>query len=199
MELTIYIVALVFLMYVYIFIEHSSIIKMFLACFSSYIVFQIMKLMTNDNSGKTSYLERMTLLFKTLDLDIQPHWVCIDTNIAEFIFELEPIIKYDVQIVSSIITELTNFTKTYYRKIQKDDKIMYKNLETQKHIIQKLVDIHDTILDELNDVIYVMKFKTYKYTLNIPHKITVIDTILQEKIKLIAHKYKFHTSVLNTV
>lgn len=172
---------------------------MLLACFSSYIVFQIMKLMTNEDSGKKSYLERMTALFKTLDLDIQPHWVCIDTNIAEFIFDLEPIMKYDVQILSSIITELNNFAKTYYRKIQKDDKIMYKNLETQKHTIQRLVDIHDNILDELNDIIYVMKFKTYKYTLDIPHKIAVIDNILQEKIKLLAHKYKFHESVLNTV
>ena len=51
-----------------------------------------------------------------------------------------------------IITELNNFAKTYYRKIQKDDKIMYKNLETQKHTIQRLVDIHDNILDELNDL-----------------------------------------------
>ena len=200
MELNIDIVLLFFLIYVYTFVEHSSFVKVGIACVSSYLVLRILKNPSFDTKDtRVDALTRVTSMFHQLHVDAKPHWVCIDSNIAEFVMDLEPVIRYDNQIVASVVVALTHFTKTYYNSIRKDDPLLYKNLSKHKNIIAKLVDIQEFIRDELTDIVYVMKFKTYKETLNIPQQITRIDTILSEKIDLVVRKYNFGSSVVKSV
>lgn len=200
MELNVNIVLLFFLTYVYTFVEHSSFVKVGIACVSSYLVLLILKNPSLDTKDtRVDALTRVTSMFDRLQVDVKPHWVCIDSNIAEFVLDLEPVIPYDNQIVASVILALTHFTKTYYNSIRKDDPLLYRNLSKHKQVIAKLVDIQEFVRDELTDIVYVMKFKTYKDKLNIPQQITRIDTILSEKIELIVRKYNFSTSVVKSV
>ena len=200
MEPTIDIVLLFFLMYVYTCVEHSSFVKVGIACVSSFIVLRILrKTSFVPDDMNVDVLTKVRAMFVQLDLDVTPDWVCIDSNIAEFVLDLKPVLQYDKQIVGSIVIALTHFAKTYYKSIRKEDPLLYTNLSKHKNTIAKLVDIQAFIRDELTDIVYVMKFKTYKDTLNIPHQITRIDTILGEKIDLIVRKYNFNKSVVKSV
>ena len=199
MNLSIDVALLIFLIYVYVFIEHARFIKVILACGSSFLIWRIVQTLYHPKEKEVDIFYKMSKYFEKLNIDESSHWVCIDSNVADFILDMEPLARYDKGIIMNVILHLVHFSKTYYRAIQKDDPLLYKNMYKHRRTIAKLIDLKDAINDELNDIVYVVKFKTYAETFNVPQQMERITNILDDKIKLIVKKYNFDKSVINSL
>jgi hypothetical protein len=110
-----------------------------------------------------------------------------------------PIIKYDKEILRDVIINLNKFLKHYYTNVANDKPLLYKHIKHNQIHLQRLEDLRNTIMDDLANLIYVLKKKDYYNDINIPEKSEFIREYLNEKIHLLGYKLKMKPTQLTGV
>ena len=184
---------LIFLLYSYIYGNHNHLIKFLI---SLVIVIIGSKLYTytlqmNKREKKESLVHYdFADIKRTLLIDEDIKWFEYNTFLVNYVQSMYLVIKYDKEILRDVIYDLNSFLKTYYIAVADERTLLYENVSENQHTLQKLDDLHDSIIDNLKNIVFILKINQYHDTINIPHKIEVLHGFLSEKEDLLAHKFK---------
>ena len=119
-------------------------------------------------------------------------WLEYDTFLSNVIVDLYPIIRYDIEVLKSVIIHLNKFLKIYYHAMSstEDSALLYKNIRKNQTTIQSLEYKKMDIVDELKNLVYVLPTSMFYVDQNIPEISFLIEDYLNKKIVLLSTKLK---------
>lgn len=187
------------LSYSYVYGNHNITVKWFISAWIIYLAYNLFKYNQEFDKQKEKVVDIDSDFndIKRILMITEPlKWLEYNPFLINLIQSIHIVVKYDVEILREVILDLNEFLKTYYLAIVDDKPLLYKNIHDNQIVIQKLEDNHEAIIDNMKNLVYILKINQYKDILHIPEKIQILDEYMVEKITLLARKLKIkHTSL----
>ena len=193
----IYILCMLFvlLVYSYIFGQHNYTTNLFISIATIvclYKLFTVFQVYTKMNTKEQYDDIQLSTLKDKLLISQSVKWLEYDTFLSNVIVDLYPIIRYDIEVLKSVMIHLNKFLKIYYQAISstEDSALLYKNIRKNQTTIQSLEDKKMDIVDELKNLVYVLPTSMFYVDQNIPEISFLIEDYLNKKIVLLSTKLK---------
>ena len=189
--------ALAVFTYSYVYGNHNEFVRIILAVSIIWIIYNIIIYAENiekDARKRVDIVSDFEDIKKALLIEDNIQWLEHNEYLVNIIQNLHSIVKHDKEIFRDLILDLNLFLKLYYTAIVDDHPLMYSNLKDHQEILQSLEALHKQIVQNMKNLVFVLKTDAYHHIMNIPKKIDEIELILNRKIKLLYHKFKLRPS-----
>ena len=188
-------IVLVLLMYAYIFGKHNAFANVLIsigAIGCLYKLFLVFNVYTKeDKRDRFEELKLSTIKDKLL-IHQSISWLEYDDFLSSVIIDLYPVIRYDIDVLKTVMIDINKFLKIYYTSMSSKDNsvLLYKNIRKNQTTIQSLEDKKTDILDELMNLVYVLPTNMFYVESNIPQVCSLIHDYFDQKIHLLSTKLK---------